>query len=244
MEIFAKTLESLKKYLTLNPVSNIKPNYQIVALLDISKLDTSGNAFVITCDGTYTDSHTTKQLMNQMVKSDGTGFEVSKQCFAKFQMRNCLPYVNGCVAYLPMSGGSRNSCDWIGIHCIQSYEIFGKEIHFFTNQGDKVILNLLRGELENRLHDLDVVMRSHLMFLEAMSKPRLIQLRYCENEIMKIFKNCTCPKHMKIKEMTNPYLLNQEQLGFILCNIGIEGLVKEEIIKHYLWSYQRIKKLF
>lgn len=245
MRCFKKTVENLKKHLKSRVLKNFEPNNQIIALFDISNLDIPGNSFVISIsNGIYTDTRTTKQLMNQMYRSDGVGFEISKFLYSKYKLKQHLPYVNGRVAYMPMAGGSRRNTDWIGLHFIEDFEILDKKIHFITTLNNKITLDFPRGKLEKRLHDIDIVRRTHLKILELKSKSWAAYLIYEKDQLMKIFDNCTCAKHQRLKEIGSLRSLNDSHVDFLFSNIGIEGPVKEATKQHYKYNYQRIKKLF
>ncbi|WP_334332093.1 MULTISPECIES: hypothetical protein [unclassified Companilactobacillus] len=245
MSFFEKTIENLNKHLKSRVLKNFEPNNQIIALLDISNLDIPGNSFIISVtNGVYTDIRTTKQLMNQMYQSDGVGFEISKFLYPKFKLKQHLPYVNGRVAYMPMTGGSRQNTDWIGLHFIEDFEIFDKKIHFITTLDNKIVLDFPRGKIEERLHDIDIVRQAHLKILELKSKSWAAYLIYQKDKLMKLFDNCSCARHQKLREIANLQSLNDSHMDFLFSNIGIEGPVKEATKQHYKYNYQRIKKLF
>lgn len=245
MLFFKKNIDNLKKHLASMMVNDIQPNNQIIALLDISNLDIPGNSFVISAtNGIYTDSRTTKQIMNQMYKSDGVGFETAKLYYSNFDLKQHLPYVNGRVAYMPMAGGSRKNTDWIGLHRVKDFEIFDKKVQFTMKSGDKVMLDFPRGEIEKRFHDIDIVRRASLKYLETQCKSGAAYLIYEKDKFMEIFDNCPCSKHQQLREIEDLNILSDCHMDFILSHIGIEGPVKEATKQHYKYNYQRIKKLF
>jgi len=173
----------------------------IVALLDIKK-DKSihGNSIVVhNTKGVFFVERTTKQLMNEFHLTNRVGFMVSRTLTSFFNLKSFLPMIHGNVSYMPMTGGSRNNADWIGLHFVEGFQQTDQVARFKSTQGFEIEMNFPRGNLSDLMHDVSVMTQYFVSSAEIyLSSMNLAVKTMNEDCILTAFSSCICSKHEKI----------------------------------------------
>ncbi|MFD1418354.1 hypothetical protein [Companilactobacillus keshanensis] len=173
----------------------------IVALLDIKDLNiVHGKSLVVhNTKGVFIVERTTKQIMNEFHQTNRVGFMISRVLSNYFNFKHYLPMVHGNVSYMPMTGGSRNNADWIGLHFIEDFRQIGKVARFKSTQGFEIEMDFPKGNLSSRLHDVSVMaeyfVSSTMIYMESMNL-KVVPMN--NNSILNAFSTCLCPRHDKM----------------------------------------------
>lgn len=247
-------IEISKEYL-INQVSKklyrcepFEVDYRTIALLDISTHNIRHGKTLVVHEklGVFFDMRTTREIMNEFYKLNGVGFAVSKAIFGFFNFRHYLPFVFAYVSYMPMTGGSRQSSDWVGLHLIKNFRQKGRIAYFTTVHGYKFSLCFPQGDLEQRVHDVCIISEKSVIFFKNILRSGLIELNPPNiTGVVRQHEKCKCKNHQK---MFNKILnINQsidEMFQFVLNHLGIDKLEAKELIKFYRQNWNKFKKLY
>lgn len=247
-----KDLEISKEYLlnvergSLKKRESFEVDFEIIALFDVSGKMSEGNTLVMhALLGVFVDRRTTKQIVNEFYKLNGVGFALSKVMAGFFDMKHYVPFIFLYVAYMPLSGGSRKNTDWIGIHKIVRYYQIGGCAYFVTKDGLTIKMDLSKGNLDHRLHDVCVLIEKNLEFVEKALLVGLAGIKVPEETGLVLkFKNCDCHAHLKVKVDNDPQQITILLIAFIIDHMGIESECPEEEKMYYRQNLMRIKKLY
>lgn len=244
LEVMSKVISKGKTSL-LKLCENFKVDYKIEALLDISDTAIPGNTIVVHAElDSFIDPRTTKQIMNEMYLINGIGFAMTKFLVDFYGITHYTPFVYGDVAYMPMTGASRNNADWIAVHFLECYEQVEKKAYFVTKSGHKIQLGFPRGNLERRLHNVYFLMKCSLGILGMMINIGSCHLEYECNKLFSMYDRCRCDLHSRICLLNSLPMFYWNLIEFMLMNQGIEGLGQNETKKYYHQNLTRIKKLY
>ncbi|KRO00330.1 hypothetical protein IV57_GL001433 [Companilactobacillus kimchiensis] len=220
---------------------------QIIALLDISQdKDSRGNSLVVHERlGVFFDSRTTKELVNEFYKINGTGFATGKILSGIFKLRH-TPFVFAYVSYMPMTGGSRKNVDWIGLQFIDRYSQKEKFAHFVTVHGFEIKLSFPRGDLEKRIHDVCMLSEKSVLFFEKLLTGGLAELKPSNiTGVLRRFEKCECLRHKKIvRKVLNINSACDKILKYLLTHMGVEEPEAETLISFYRQNINKCKKLY
>lgn len=251
-KLLDEDLEISKEYLLnvkhepLQKRESFDVDFEIIALFDVSESRNDGNTLVMhALFGVFVDRRTTKQIINEFYKINGVGFALSKVMADFFSIRHYLPFVFLYVAYMPLRGGSRKNTDWIGIHKIVRYRQNKGYAYFITKNGLTIKMNFAKGNLENRLHDVCVLIEKNLEFMERILLAGLAEIKAPkETGLVLKFRNCDCHTHLKVKTDNDPEQITVLFMTFLIDHLGIESEYPEEEKIYYRQNLQRIKKLY
>jgi len=224
-------------------------DYKMIALFDISRDSrfSYGKTIVVHAEyGVFIDTRTSKQLVNELYLVNGVGFAVSKMLVNFFKITHYIPFVYGQVAYMPMTGASRKSADWIGLHFLKDFEQNGHDAQFLTRFDTKIKMNLPHGNLEDRLHDVYLLSQSSIKIMGLMACTGNCQLLAPKQMgLLQQFQECPCDNHIKLfLELDN---LRQIIINFrdlLLSNLESDVLSRDENIKLQCQNLAKIKKLY
>lgn len=249
-----KDLEVYKNYLlkdgfeSLYILEDFKVDYKIIALLDVSKEKLSeGKTIVIHAElGAFIDTRTTKQIVNEFYNVNGIGFLVSKVLTKMFGITHYTPFVYGAVAYMPMTGATRNNADWIGLHFVEDHHQENNRAYFETRQGFKLWLDFPHGDLDNRIHDVALLCQGSRKIFELLVQSGNCQLIIpVHMGVLMMYGNCPCKNHLKLViEITQ---IRKEIIRFrdlLLLQLTNDVIARNEMIKYHCQNLSRIKKLY
>ena len=246
-EISKKYLLTVGYYL-LYVNENYEVDDGIIALFDISTFDLPyGNTLILHAKyGVFIDTRTTKQLINEFYKLNAVGFAMSKILFGALKMHHYLPFVHFYVAYMPMNGGSRSNTDWIALHLIKEMRLINGVVYVTTIYGQSFSMDFPKGNLEKRVHDVALLSRASLVLMQAFLRVGLCDIKPpSERGLLSKFDNCNCKYHLEmILRMNNIQNMMVLIIRFIFLNAGIESIEKEAVIKYYLETLLRLKKIY
>lgn len=243
-------LEIYKEYLLANKhqlyfQEPLAMDHRVIALLDISYKPVGlGNSLVVHADyGVVLAMRTTKELINEIHKYNGVGFAVARVAANRFNVKH-LPITFGYTAYMPMTGGSRKSVDWIAAHHIESYSQEDSHAHFTTIQGHKIRLSFPRGNLKKRIHDVCMISELTVIFMKEINGAGQMEVSPLRNTgILREFEDCNCFRHREM--VRNPikieYLYDQI-VNYLLNHIGIEEPGAASLITFYSQNLNRLKR--
>lgn len=180
---------------------NFVVDNEIVALLDIQDFKIShGKSLVVhQTKGVFFSERTTKQIMNEFHKTNRVGFMVSRSLANYLKFKQYLPLVHGNVCYMPMSGGSKKSTDWIGLHFVTGFSQRGKTAIFESIQGFKIEMKFPRGNLSDRIHDVSVMTEYFISSTQIYMKSMNLNVtRINKKCILAEFSTCLCSRHGKV----------------------------------------------
>lgn len=221
----------------------------IIALINIvnKSKEVQGNTIVIHNKyGIFFVDKTTKQLMNEFHKYNSVGFLVSKFLANFFHLRQNIPMIMGYASYMPMSGGSRNCADWIGVHWVKSCSQKSKLAIFELEVGGVVQLVFPRGNLSDRVHNVCFLTEAHIVALEQFSK--LANGQYIANGktgLLDTYRKCECRVHGRVPVKWKDVNYKIDLLGQYLLEIITHGEIGSyETITVYKQKIARGKKLY
>lgn len=220
---------------------------KIIAILDISNYGiSSGNSLIIHEEfGVFFDIRTTKELINEFYKLNGIGFAMSKAIYDLFNFRHYMPFVFAYVSYMPMTGGSRNSSDWVGLHYIETYYQDNKSAYFTTVHGYKIKLNFPHGNLENRIHDVCMISEKSVSLCKVLLQGGMMDLNPPSSTgMVRKHENCKCNKHQSLIQNTLKVDETTDRIiDYILIHLEIENLEAKELMKLYRYNLNKLKRL-
>ncbi len=221
---------------------------RVVALFDVSHFNVPNiKSLILHLDfGVIIEERSTKQLMNELYKSNGLGFTVTKVLAGLLGVKSCIPFVHAYQAYMPISGGSRKNTDWISPNLLSESQVSDGVLHLVSIEGRKVSLEFVKGDLKKRLHDVALLSKASFLFLEMLANWGNCGLQPPSDlGLLEEFENCQCVDHeqmeLKVKNLREMIVAFKK---VILFNLGIEQFQRLELIKLYSQNLSRLKKLY
>lgn len=221
---------------------------QVIALFDVSMFDLPDiKTLVLHLEyGVIIESRTTKQLINELHKSNGFVCIFSKVLAGLFSIKRYVPFVHAYQTYMPINGGTRQNTDWISPNLIACVWTSAGMLHILDINGNMASLKSVKGNLDQRLHDVALLSRANFMFLECIVNWGHCQLQPpSELGLLKSFENCNCEEHLEIESVVK----DLDKMVFILkkailSNLGIDKIQRIELFKFYGQNLSRFKKYY
>lgn len=122
---------------------------------DTSHWNTDYNSIVFDVHrGIHKTRKTTKQLMNTFARSKEANFMLMQAMGRQLEVRNCWPYVLGNTQFVPTSGASRASTNWIAVHHLKDAyldQADPKRLYLLFNGGFRLNIRVNFDHLQRRL---------------------------------------------------------------------------------------------
>ncbi|AMV63276.1 Hypothetical protein ADU72_0885 [Pediococcus damnosus] len=122
---------------------------------DTSHWDTDYNSIVFDAHrGLHKTKKTTKQLINKFARSKEANFMLMQAMGRQLEVKRCWPYVLGNVQFVPTSGATYTSTNWIAVHHLKdAYQDVEdpKRLYLLFNEGMRLNVRIDLKHLERKL---------------------------------------------------------------------------------------------
>jgi len=161
-------------------------------------------------------------------------------------MKRNIPMVFGSVSYMPMSGGSRNNTDWIGIHRILDCQQVGMRARFKLEYNSVVEMDFPRGNLNDRVHDVCVISEAQVKAIRVWMLRANLEVRVCSNvtQFLNDRKVCGCMFHdAPPKEWSEIHIRLDQLRNFLLEVMTRNEIESKQTRIVYVQKTMRLKLL-
>ncbi|CAJ1191589.1 hypothetical protein [Companilactobacillus nantensis] len=233
-------------YDKLYGVDNLQVDNKLVFIMDVSEYNFPlGKTIVYHLElGAIIDPRTTRQLSNAFCDINQVGYALTKVLAGLFKLKCYLPYVHGYIAYMPLTGATRNNANWIALHLIKEAKQVGKKIELTTINGEKFEMDFPKGEFNQRVHDVALITQGSFLFMKAFVNAGMCELQPPEEiGLLAKYEDCNCPDHqeMRIKVTDLRYMFINIKAVFLM-KLGIDIIERDDMIKYYGQNLSRFKR--
>lgn len=233
-------------YYRLYGEENLQVDNKLVFIMDVSEHNIPlGKTFAYHLElEIIIDPRTTKQLSNAFCDINQIGFALTRVLAGLFNFRSYLPYIQGYVAYMPLTGATRNNANWIALHLIKEAKQIGGKVELTTINGRKFQIDFPKGEFNQRVHDVALITQGSFLFMKAFVSTGMCELQPPEEMgLLEKYENCNCPDHqeMRIKVTDLRYMFLNIKAVFLM-KLGIDIIGRDDMIKYYGQNLSRFKR--
>lgn len=235
-----------KGYYDLYVIEDFQIDNKTIALLDISNFGLHlGKTLVIhRIYGVFIYAGSTKQLINEFYKVNQFGFIIPKALGKLIGISHYIPLIEMYYALMPITGGRRKNTDWISPSHIKEAKVLNGILYVTTIDDYKFHLNFLKGDFNERVHNVALLAKGEFLFQKAKFEVGMCEIKSPEEiGLMSKFEGCDCKKHVEMcKKTTDTQFMCTWIEKFIMLNVVVDVIGREEMIKFYCQNLARLKR--
>ncbi|MQS53410.1 hypothetical protein [Companilactobacillus mishanensis] len=219
---------------------------KMIAVISLDKKYAQyGRSIIIHAEqGVFLIDRTTKQLMNTFNKINRGGILYSKVVAEISLIKRNIPLVNGTTLYMPMTGSSKFSADWIGLHMIEEFKQTQKIANFTTIFGEKINLDFPQGNLSGRLHDACYFSEFHIdawiISTESMHGTAVFS---AHAGLVRQFVGCNCATHLMLPKKYADVTIFTDSITLRVLKEFSKDDVEVSFVESYKVKLRRLSKM-
>ncbi|MBL3531775.1 hypothetical protein JMJ99_10385 [Companilactobacillus zhachilii] len=233
-------------YYKLYRADNLQVDNKLVFIMNVAEYDIPlGSTIVYHLElGAIIDPRTTKQLSNAFCEINQVGYALTKVLADLFNINCYLPFVQGYVVYMPLTGATRKNANWIALHLIKEAKQDGQKVKLKTINGAEFEMDFPKGEFNQRVHDAALLTQGTFLFMKTFISSGMCELQPPEEMgLLAKYEDCNCSNHqeMRLKVTDLRYMFINIKAVFLM-KLGVDIIGRDEMIKYYSQNLSRFKR--